>query len=654
MCTTVDSEEIIILSDDDDDDDDDKDCENDLSCLIVEVEDVKKTDCVSASTALDEDLVVTFYRRAEVLPHARFDCPVHPFTATDCQTGTPVADNQRICDQCFCYVCDKLASKCAMWCHSGVCHCNSHKRSPFWNNLRNDALLGGLQHFNLTLSEVDSHLRHAEAMLQTFRQELSARFSSFVKGNTLQEIGLSQLNAHGLVHNYTPVYEFVSSFLNKADQQDSRAAAIMHLGAAQLFLRHYQITGAFVLQTPMCNVAEAKIVLMQRVIASVQRQMVMADYTAEFLRKLQDFYKRLYFPAEFRNFRNSLCVRPWDDVLLVSVLKGQNVSGVRKDKGKKDILFEQISVVLLRTELLQRQRRYRELCRYLRVVQTNDASLLRQQQDLIPFFMCMHGDFMSGLTSLFPSVNAPASRLSPQSFLFYLHMFETATAPKLIVIQPAQLNCSDAKWEPIEGAVPLKRAELVKFALRVQRCCYAVYTDSQCWSGLLKIVSTHRGSLTALSAPSPQFLHEAGQAVNFILLDKKSSNLQIPRFFLEVYPDQALLLLVTGALGLRIRDAALSPVVPVLKTFQDNQWAVTWLCNSLSSSEERLKAFIQELTQEMESIADGGKLFPFLRSIVATLSAGTSSPLAVDGDSLLQNQLASLVAHPSSWQNCGP
>lgn len=105
----------------------------------------------------------------------------------------------------------------------------------------------------------------------------------------------------------------------------------------------------------------------------------------------------------------SLCVRPWDDVLLVCVLKGQNVSGVRKDKGKKDVLIEQISVVLLRMEVLQRQHRYkvnththihhrhthfrlsnayktqpgcavsvcryRELCRYLRVVQTDDSKM---------------------------------------------------------------------------------------------------------------------------------------------------------------------------------------------------------------------------------------------------------------------------------------
>uniref|UniRef100_A0AAQ6AKL8 B box-type domain-containing protein n=1 Tax=Amphiprion ocellaris TaxID=80972 RepID=A0AAQ6AKL8_AMPOC len=521
MCTTADSGEIIILSDDDD-----KDCENDLSCLIVEVEDVKKTDCMPAPTALDEDLVVTFSRCAEVLPHARYDCPIHPFTATDCETGVPVAGNQLFCDQCFCYICDKLASSCVMWCHSEMCHCNSHKKSPFWHNLRNTALLGGLKPFNLTLSEIDSHLRCAEMMLQNFRQELSEQFSSFVKGKTLQEIGLPLLNMQGLVHE--------------------------------------------------CNIMRVC---------------------------------------------SSLCVRLWDDVLLVAVLKGQNVSGVRKDKGKKDILIEQISVVLLRTELLQRQCRYRELCRYLRVVQTDDSSIFQQLQDLIPFFMCMHGDFTSALTSLFPSVNAPASNLSPHSFLFYLRIFETATAPKLMVIRPAQLSCSAAKWELIESAVPLKRAELVKFALRAQRCCCAVYTDSQCWTSLLQIVNTHRGSLTALPAPSKQFLHEARDIVNSILLDRQNSSLQIPRFFLEMYPDQALLLLVTAALGLRIRDAALSPTLPVLSAFKDNVWAFTWLCDNLSSSEERLRSFIQEITREMENTAEcPGRVVDILKQTHLQLS----------------------------------
>ncbi|XP_040003163.1 uncharacterized protein zgc:112980 isoform X2 [Xiphias gladius] len=618
MCTIGDDGEIIILSDDDDEDD--ISC-SDPSVLIVEVEDVKKSDFVLSQSALDEDLVVTFSRRAEVLPHARYDCPIYPFTATDCEIDAPVANNQIICDQCFCYICDKLASACVMWCHSGVCHCNSHKRSDFWNTLRNSALLGGLRTFNLTLSEIDAHLRHAEMMLQSFRQELSTQFSTFLKGKTLQEYGLNLPNQQGLIYDYTPVYECVSSFLNKADKQDGRAAAIMRLGAAEDFIRHYSVSGDFILQSPMANADEAKVVLLQRVVASVQSQMVMADFTPEFTHKLQDFYKRFCFPAELKSMRNSLCVRPWDDVLLVSVLKGQNVSGVRKDKGKKDVLIEQISIVLLRTELLQRQHRYRELCRYLRVVQTDDSKRFQPVQDLIPFFTCMEGDFTSACHSLFPSLNAPASRFTPLLFLFYLCVFETATAPKLTVSQPAQLCCSDATWGPIKDAVPLKRAELVKFALRVQRCCSAVFTDSQCWTRILTVVNTPCGSLTALPAPNPQFLHEAKDVVNSILLKPHGSNIQIPRFFQEVYPDQALLLLATGALGLRILSAALSPALPVLNTYKENVWALRWLWDSLSSNAERRSSFLQEITQEMENTTDGDNSLSFLRSIIPTLSS---------------------------------
>ncbi|XP_071359418.1 uncharacterized protein [Trachinotus anak] len=597
MCTTGDNGEIIILSDDEDDA---------ISCsepsvLIVEVEDTKKnSDFVLSPNALDEDLVVTFSRRAEVLPHARYDCPIHPFIPTDCEINTPVASNQLMCEQCFCYICDKLASACVMWCHSGMCHCNSHKRSDFWNNLRNTALLGGLKTFKLTLSEIDTHLRHAETLLQRFKQELSAQLLTFMTGKTLQDYGLNLPNQQGRIFDYTPVYEFVSSFLNKADEQDDRAAAIMKLGATEDFIKHFQPSGGLIIQSAFASVDMAKATLLHRVVTSVQRQMVLADFTSEFTQKLQDFYKRLYFPAELKNMRNCLCVRPWDDVLLVSVLKGQNVSGIRKDKGKKDVLSEQLSVVLLRTELLQRQHRYRELCRYLRVVQTDGSTLFQQVQDLIPFFMCMEGDFTSACNSLFPSLNAPASRFTPPLFLFYFRIFQTATAPKLTVSRPAQLCHSDAPWEPIKDAVPLKHAELVKFALRVQRCCSAAFTDSQCWTRILTVVNTPNGSLTALPAPSPHFLHEAKDVVNSILLEH-GSNIQIPRFFQEVYPDQALLLLVTGALGLRILSGALSPALPVLNTFKENVWALRWLWDSLSSNPERLNSFLQEITQEMEN-----------------------------------------------------
>ncbi|XP_029367382.1 uncharacterized protein LOC115049369 isoform X2 [Echeneis naucrates] len=615
MCSTGDSEDvIIILSDDEDEDELGLSC-SEPSVYIVEAEDVKK-DFELPPVVLDEDLVVTFSRRAEVLPHARYDCPIHPFTPTDCELNAPVADNQLMCDQCFCYICDKLASACVLWCHSGICHCNSHKRSEFWNNLRNGELLGGLKAFQLTLSEIDIHLRQAEMMLQTFKQELSTRLLAFTKGNTLQDYGLKCSNQQSHIYDYTPVYEFVSSFLNKADTLDDRAAAILRLGATENFLTHFQPSGGLVLQSAFANVDMAKATLLHRVVTSVQRQMVMSDFSPEFIQKLQDFFKRLYLPAELRNMKNSLCVRPWKDVLLVSVLKGQNVCGFRKEKGKKDILNELLSVVILRTELLQRQHRYRELCRYLRVVQTDGSALFQQVKDLIPFFMCKEGDLMSACNSFFPC-------LSPAVFLFYFRIFKTATAPKLIVTQPAELCHSDAPWEPIKGATPLKRAELVKFALRVQRCSPGVFTDSQCWTRLLTTVKSPCGSLTALPAPSPKFLHEAKDVVKSILHSEQ--NIQIPRLFQEEYPDQALLLLVTGALGLRILSGPLRPALPVLHTYQENVWALSWLSDSLSSNTQRFNCFLQEVRQEMENTADSNESLSFLQSIISTLSSSTES-----------------------------
>ncbi|KAL6110980.1 uncharacterized protein ACO6RY_19951 [Pungitius sinensis] len=617
MGTAVDTGEVIIILSDDEDAEENISF-SDQSVVLVEVEDVKKSDSAVAPVALDEDLVITFSRRAEVLPHARYDCPIHVFTVTD-EIGAPAAGNQLMCDQCFCYICDKLASLCEMWCCSGLCHCNSHKRSDFWNNLRNSLLLGGLQRFNLTLSELDSHLRHAETMLQSFKLRLSAKFASFLRGETC---GPSDWNPKGLVFNYAPVYEFVSSFLNEADQQEGRAAAVLRLGAAEVFIRHFQVSGSYISHSPTANAVEGRLVLLQRVIASVQRQMVMSSLTPEFIHKLQEFYQKLFFPPELRHMKSSLCVRPWDDVLLVSVLKGQNVSGVRKDKGKKDLLIEQIAVVLLRTELLQQQHRYRELVRYLRVVESDDSKLLQQVRDLIPFFFCLDGSLPGGLHSLFPAVNAPAARLTPRLYLFYLRLFTTATAPPLATVRvsgSAQVCFSDAAWQPMKDAVPLPADVVVRFALRVQRCCPAVFADSQCWVSLLQVVNPP----AAIPEPPLKFLHEAKDVVGSILLDQRGSNVQIPRSFQEVYPDQALLLLVTAALGQRILRAALSPALPVLNTLKGNLWALGWLWDSLSSSPERLGSFSQELSQEAGATTDGDNILGFLHSRASAPSSST-------------------------------
>uniref|UniRef100_A0A8C6WNH4 Uncharacterized protein n=1 Tax=Neogobius melanostomus TaxID=47308 RepID=A0A8C6WNH4_9GOBI len=325
MCAAVGSGEVIILSDEDDE------AEADASVLLVEVEHKDKNN-ERALPGSDEDLVVTFSRRADLLPHARYDCPIQPFMATECEISAPVHNNKLICEQCFCYICDKLASQCESWSSSGVCHCNSHKRSTFWNNLRNNTLLGGLQSFNLTLCEIDSHLRHAESLLCMFKAELSQMFSAYLNGKPAQEYGLK---LQGNVHDYTPVFDCVSSFLTLAEKQDSRAGAIMQLGAAEAFVRHYSASGTFVPLLPMANAFAARTALINRVISFLQRQIVTCEFTLEFSHKLQEFYKTLSFPAPLKALKNSLCVRAWEDVLLGSVLRGQNVCGFRKDKGKR-------------------------------------------------------------------------------------------------------------------------------------------------------------------------------------------------------------------------------------------------------------------------------------------------------------------------------
>eukprot|EP00066_Takifugu_rubripes_P021845 XP_011611111.1 PREDICTED: uncharacterized protein LOC101070229 isoform X2 [Takifugu rubripes] len=617
MGTTANDIEVIILSDDED-----EAPENDVACdessvYIVEPEDSRETDTALTPSTLEEDLVVTFSRRAEVLPHARYDCPIHPFTAEDRATDAPLAGNQLICDQCFCYICDKLASSCVLWCQGGICHCNSHKRSTYWSNLRDSTVLGDLQAFNLTVSEVDEHLRRAEKMLLIFKKEAFVQFSIFLRGQSLMEYGPNAQHQKRLIHDYTPVYELVSSFLYEADKQNDRAAAILRLGAAEVFIRHVNCLGSLMLPSPMADVNKAKACLLHRVISSLQRQLVMADFTPEFRQKIQDFYRRFPLPIELKNFRNSLCVRPWTDILLVSVLKGQNISGVRKEGKKKDVLAEDMSVIFLRSELLQRQKRYRELCRYLRVVQSAEAAFLQQLRDLIPFFMCLAGDFSSALIGFLPAVNAPAARFTPQLFLIYFYIFKSATAPQCIIAShPFHLCRSDAVWEPIKGAVPLKRELLVKFSLKVHRCCPAVYADSQCWTSLLTVVNSLGASGIALPAPSPKFLLEAKDSVNAILLEQIQLHIQIPRPFLEEYPDQALLLLVTGALGFRIVEFPLRPVLPVLSTFQGNLWALQWLWGDLPFGAERLGSFLQDVRQELK-ITKGGECFlQFLNSLL--------------------------------------
>lgn len=182
--------------------------------------------------------------------------------------------------------------QCEVWSQAdAACHCNSHRKSVYWKILRDGVLLGGLQNFNLEVSDLDLHLKQAGScirrlpnlqLLPSIRlnaSRSSREGASGLQGGAVHQAALlpegekfdgvlleraqgagpclrvsvdgssssSKLtktnlceDLDSLCRSYSPVYEHVSSFLDEADEQEDKAAAIMRLGAAQEFLRHFQ------------------------------------------------------------------------------------------------------------------------------------------------------------------------------------------------------------------------------------------------------------------------------------------------------------------------------------------------------------------------------------------------------------------------------
>ncbi|KAK2533630.1 hypothetical protein Q9233_004844 [Columba guinea] len=313
---------VILISDDE--------AENTLGSSVLVVDPLEKSalEEEKSEEVVDEEceLMVTFCKQANVMPHARYDCTIHLFERTECDTCSPLGKNADICDQCYCYICDKLAAECQNWTTSSLCHCNAHNKSKFWKDQRDFALAGVLVMFNLELTDIDADLRHGGSLLIKFIQELSVEYNKYLVGEKipptqhecicLPKLPAGQCNIcrsrnTEVVYKYSGVFALVTRFLNQAEQESPKAAAVMYLGAAKEIALHKD-------------------------------------------------------PA-------LLNVVPWDDMLLTTVLKGQNITGQRTQKGRKMRLWEAFPVIEARVKKLVDKENYKEVVRYLRAVKCNDT-----------------------------------------------------------------------------------------------------------------------------------------------------------------------------------------------------------------------------------------------------------------------------------------
>ncbi|KAJ8246067.1 hypothetical protein GJAV_G00263270 [Gymnothorax javanicus] len=621
-CKKMDEESVIIVSDDEDD------CIAELldepSVLIVD-EIVNEggnqiLEMNSSPEMVDEDLAVTFSKKADAMPHARYDCNTHLFSVTEDYIGNPVNQNMAFCEQCFCYICDKLASECVLWSTPGICHCNAHKRSVFWKEQRDKAILGYLHIFNFNVLEVDAELRQAENHLLRFEEALQAEYGTFLTGlqAKLSDLVSCVCYCHTeanffpagckkcksrhvdvMLYDYSKVHDLASEFLDKADKEKPRIAALMLLGAAKNVVTHKQPTG-FPLTDPKANVSDAIPALMTRLTNALRNLMVLGDFSVSFSKKLKNFFQSLSLPMTCKWLGGCLNVLHWENPLLVSVLKGQNVSGDRVLKGRKETLFEPVAVVQARVGKLKEQERYRELARYLKVVKSDNKMLLRSMKDHLPFFLCKAGDYHAALQSFFSSPSdmcCTACRLSPNEFTVYLKILTTGKIP---VGKDPFLS---TEWETVKDAKLPRKCEVTKCSLKILDCNTAVFMDSEVWVNLISAaccpVLAEDGSLTCSSLPVPdvEFQMRTRNIATTILLE--GAQIQIPKSFQNNFPDQALLLLVTQALVHRILHSGMINILNVIMTFKANAWALKWFLHSLSARPDILQVFINALLEEL-------------------------------------------------------
>uniref|UniRef100_A0A8C0ICH7 Uncharacterized protein n=1 Tax=Bubo bubo TaxID=30461 RepID=A0A8C0ICH7_BUBBB len=306
---------VILISDDE--------AESTLGNSVLLVDSVEKSALGEEKSAevVDEEceLMVTFCKQAKVMPHARYDCTMHPFERMECDTCSPLGKNADICNQCYCYICDKLASECQNWTTPSLCHCNAHNKSKFWKEQRDFALAGVLVMFNLELTDIDTDLRHGGSLLIKFIQELSVEYNKYLIGKRmsptkhecfcLPKFPPGQCNTcrsrnMETVYRYSGVFALVTRFLNEAERESPKAAAVMFLGAAKEIALHKDPALSWQNLGHTDSLKIAVPCLLQRITTQLQRMLVLCDFPKSLYEKFVNFFQSISLPCHCFGFSN--------------------------------------------------------------------------------------------------------------------------------------------------------------------------------------------------------------------------------------------------------------------------------------------------------------------------------------------------------------
>ncbi|XP_025060448.1 uncharacterized protein LOC102368867 isoform X2 [Alligator sinensis] len=658
-------ESVILISDDE------ADCTQGTSVIFVEPSEKSSLEEKKCEEVVDAEceLLVTFCKQGDVMPHARYDCPEHPFERAECDTSSPLKRNADICSQCYCYICDKLASECQNWTAPSFCHSNAHNKSKFWKEQRDFALVGVLVMFNLDLTDIDADLRRGGkgcalklsqnetsnekvifvskakkclqfffppsspgSLLIKFIHKLSAEYNKYLLGERMlsnrhecfcyTKLAPGQCNIclqrqTEVIYRYSAVFTLVMNFLNEADQENPKTAAVMLLGAAKEIALHKDPSlwrnlgqnGSLKVAVPC---------LMERITTRLQRMLVLCDFPNTLHHKFIHFFQRISLPCHCYTFSNCLNVMPWDHGLLTTVLKGQNITGQRTHKGRKVSLWEAFPVIRARVERLENQQHYKEIVRYLKAVKCNDTQGLKIYKDRIPFYLCKMGDFVDAARSLFlPYSNlacCTACRITSAQFEVYMKMFKTGSVPSGNDLRDS------GQWTAIGS--PLKNTVLITRGLKLLYSNTLLYRNPKCWSTFIMVLGSgttleKSGHLIPLSLKEPPLdFQEKVVSVCYGLLNelKTKVNVSLPcNFFSNSFCLEAgLILLVQAVKQMILSDLPyLNSILEIILAFGNNFWALRLLLDGFSYEESILHGtvnlFVRDLNCRKDTILTLGQ-----------------------------------------------